>query len=178
MKHTKTTDIALVSVAAAFICVCSWIQLPSAVPFTMQTFAVLLTSMLLGAKRGFSATALYIMLGVIGLPVFSGFQGGFGALSGATGGFILSFLLISWAVGFFSGKKSFSFIPTVVLSMLAMAVSYLSGVLWYAFVFGGGSVMGAITVCVIPFIIPDMVKIILATFIAKKIQPSIEKIRK
>lgn len=88
----KTRDMALIAAFAAVITVCAWISVPAAVPFTLQTFAVFLAVGLLGGKRGTIAVAVYILLGAVGVPVFSGFNGGLGALLGITGGYILGFL--------------------------------------------------------------------------------------
>ena len=75
------------------------IPLPSGVPVTLQTFAVALTGVVLGAKRGSIATFVYILLGAVGVPVFSGFNGGLGAIVGKTGGFIWGFLFLAFFAG-------------------------------------------------------------------------------
>lgn len=87
-----TTDITLTALYSALIAVCSWISVPAAVPFTMQTFAVFVTVGVLGGKRGTYSVLLYLLLGAAGLPVFAGFTGGVGHLFGATGGYIIGFL--------------------------------------------------------------------------------------
>ena len=76
----KTRDMAYISISAALIALCAWLSVPAAIPFTMQTFAVFAAAGTLGARRGAAALGLYILLGALGLPVFSGFQGGVGAL--------------------------------------------------------------------------------------------------
>ena len=90
--RTKTTDLVYTALCAALIAVCSWISVPAAVPFTLQTFAVFAALNLLGGKRGTTAVLVYILLGAVGLPVFSGFKGGPGVLLGTTGGYIIGFL--------------------------------------------------------------------------------------
>lgn len=92
-------DLAYTALGAVLIAVCSWITIPMAVPFTMQTFAVFLTLSLLGGRRGTAAIAAYVLLGAVGLPVFSGFSGGFGVLLGATGGYIAGFVFTDWFTG-------------------------------------------------------------------------------
>ena len=95
--HTKTTlktrDITYIGIMAALMAVCSWISIPTAVPFTMQTFGVFFAVGALGGKRGTIAIAVYLLLGAAGLPVFAGFSGGIGALAGQTGGYLLGFIL-------------------------------------------------------------------------------------
>ena len=171
MKKTssKTKDMITVSLSAALICLCSWIQVPSAVPFTMQTFAVFLVSATLGARKGVAATLVYLFLGIAGLPVFSGFQGGVGTLLGATGGFVFGFVLSAFIVGISSDKWGYGLLPSVLSSVTAIAVCYLTGMLWFAFVYGNGNLSGTFTVCVLPFILPDAIKITLAMLVAKRV---------
>ena len=84
----RTRDLARAALFAALIAICSWISIPTAVPFTLQTFAVFLALGVLGGKLGTLSVAVYLLLGAVGLPVFAGFQGGLGALLGATGGYL------------------------------------------------------------------------------------------
>ncbi|MBP3445689.1 MAG: biotin transporter BioY [Clostridia bacterium] len=170
MKKTKTKEIILISLSAAIICICSWIQVPSAVPFTLQTFAVFLVSAVLGAKKGVAATLVYILLGAVGLPVFSGFQGGVGVLLGATGGYVFGFVLLALIVGAVAEKKGIKLLPSVLSGLAGILLCYLVGTLWFAFVYGDGSFSGAFSVCVLPFIIPDAIKITLAMIIAKRVK--------
>ena len=88
-----TRDMALVALMTALMAICSWISIPTTVPFTLQTLGVFLACALLGGKRGSLAVFVYLLLGALGLPVFAGFSGGAGALLGSTGGYILGFLL-------------------------------------------------------------------------------------
>ena len=169
MKNFKTADIVMVSLATALMCVCSWIQFPSVVPFTLQTFAVFLIPSVLGTKRGVTATIVYVLLGAVGVPVFSGFQGGIGALAGATGGFVLGFIPASLIIGICAKKFGKGLAISLLYSVAALAVCYTAGVLWYAFVYGGGNIISAIYVCVLPFIVPYIFKIILANLVSKKI---------
>ena len=80
---------AYIALSAALISLCAWLSVPAPIPFTMQTFAVFAVAGTLGARRSALALGTYILLGALGLPVFAGFQGGAGALLGATGGYIL-----------------------------------------------------------------------------------------
>ena len=118
-----------VSLMAVVIALCSWLSVPSVVPFTMQTFAVFSALLLLGGKRGFLAVGLYILLGAFGLPVFSGFRGGLGALLGPTGGYILGFLLTALLYWILEGRLH-SLIPLI----LGLLLCYLFGTLWFVYV--------------------------------------------
>ena len=170
----KTYDMVYIGVFTVLIAVCSWISIPAAVPFTLQTFGVFMAVEVLGGKRGTMAVLVYILMGAVGIPVFAGFQGGIGVIFNTTGGYIVGFLcsaLIMWAAESLFGKK-----PLVrLLSMAAGLIAcYALGTIWFMVVYGRTTgAVGLMTVlgwCVIPFIIPDLVKIGLAYVISRKIR--------
>lgn len=170
----KTYDMVYIGIFAVLIAVCSWISIPAAVPFTLQTFGVFMAVEVLGGKRGTMAVLVYILMGAVGIPVFAGFQGGIGVIFNTTGGYIVGFLcsaLIMWAAESLFGKK-----PLVrLLSMAAGLIAcYALGTIWFMVVYGRTTgAVGLMTVlgwCVIPFIIPDLVKIGLAYVISRKIR--------
>ena len=159
----KIRDMAYISLSAAVIAVCAWITVPFTVPFTMQTFAVFLAVLLFGSARGMLSILLYIALGAVGLPVFSSFGGGIGVLIGPTGGYIIG-VLAAGLVGI-SQKKRFA----VPLAVLAMSICYFAGTLWYVHCTGVGFA-AAFSGCVLPFILPDTVKITLAFLLAGRLK--------
>lgn len=162
-----------ISMFAVIIAACSWISVPAAVPFTMQTFAVFTAVGMLGGKRGSAAVLVYLLLGMFGAPVFAGFSGGLGYLMGNTGGYIIGFLLsalVMWGAESLLGKKTW----VLALSMVAgLWVCYLFGTVWFMTVYAKNSgaigVWTALSWCVIPYIIPDLLKIGLALTICKKL---------
>ena len=172
-ERFTTKDIAYIGLFVAVIAVCSWISIPTAVPFTMQTFSIFVTIGLLGMYRGTIAILAYILLGAIGVPVFAGFTGGMGALLGNTGGYIIGFI----ASGILAGLiiKQFGRKPVVMfLGMAAGLVAcYAFGTAWFMYFYtrtaGAIGIMTALSWCVIPFIIPDLVKITLAIIITKRV---------
>ena len=108
-KGFSLRDMVLCALFAAILAVSAWLTVPGEVPFTLQTFGVFAALGLLGGKRGTIAIALYLVLGAVGLPVFSGFRGGFGVLLGTTGGYIFGFLLsglLYWALTALLGNKA------------------------------------------------------------------------
>lgn len=173
MSNKKVKDIVLIALFSAIIVVCSLITIPSAIPFTLQTFGVFLALNLLGAKRGLASISIYILLGVIGLPVFSGFQGGIGVLFNITGGYILGFVFS--ALTFWFVTKLFNKNPRKIINLIAsflgLFVCYTFGTAWYI-LFSGENLgfLSAITICVLPFIIPDIIKILLATLVTNRIK--------
>lgn len=165
---------AYIAVFAVIMAICSWISIPAQVPFTLQTFAVFLAFGVLGGKRGTMAVLVYILLGAVGIPVFAGFTGGTGVLMGNTGGYILGFLgsaLVMWALEKLPGKRSVIQIFSMIAGLL---VCYTFGTLWFMTVYAGTTgKVGLVTVlgwCVIPFIIPDLIKIGLAYMLAGRIR--------
>lgn len=172
-QHQKIVAMVQIALFAAIMAVCSWIQIPMTVPFTLQTFAVFCALGTLGGKSGTLSVFVYIVLGAVGVPVFAGFSGGIGVLLGTTGGYIIGFLftaLLYWAITHFFGDK----LPVMIAAMvLGLVVCYAFGTAWFMIVYtnANGAVgwITALSWCVFPFIIPDLVKIALAILIAKRI---------
>lgn len=173
-QKMKTLDMVYIALFAVLIAICSWISIPAVVPFTLQTFAVFLTVGVLGGRRGSVAILIYLLLGAVGIPVFSGFQGGIGAILGKTGGYIIGFVfsaLTMWAIERLFGRKTWVLALSMILGML---VCYAIGTIWFMAVYAGNSgAVGLTTVlgwCVIPFIIPDAIKIALALVLSKRLR--------
>lgn len=162
--------------SAAVIAVCSWISVPMPaplIPFTMQTFAVFLTIGILGLKNGTAAVVLYVFLGAMGVPVFSGFRGGVSVLFGTTGGYILGFVFTALVTG--AILKRFGRKISVMAAAMALgcAVCYAFGTAWYMFLYASRAepvgIAAALSLCVFPYIVPDMIKIALAILVSKRL---------
>lgn len=176
--NTKVLDLVYISIGAALIAICSWISIPTAVPFTLQTFAVFFVLLSLGGERGTLATLVYVLLGAVGVPVFAGFSGGIGVLLGSTGGYIIGFLFTGIIYIIFTRFISKKLVVKIIALVLGLAVCYAFGTAWFMNVYikTSGEV-GLLTVlgwCVFPFIIPDLIKLALAVVIAKRIEPVIK----
>lgn len=170
--RSKTYDMVYIAVFAVLIAICSWISIPTTVPFTLQTFAVFLAVGVLGGKRGSLSVLIYILLGAVGIPVFAGFSGGFGILLGSTGGYIIGFLfsaLLMWGMEALLGKKTWVLGLSMVLGLI---VCYAIGTVWFMAVYtknsGPVGLAAVLSWCVIPFIIPDLIKIALALVLSKR----------
>lgn len=181
-ERFQTTDLVQIALFSVLMAVCAWISIPvprPLVPFTLQTFAVLAALMTLGGRRGTCAVAVYLLLGAVGLPVFSGFQGGLGALLGATGGYISGFLagaLVYWLVTSRLGSGG----PAMALGgVLALVVCYGSGTAWYMAVYAASGTpvpwMTALGWCVFPFVLPDLGKLALAMAVSRRVRPLLRK---
>lgn len=169
---TTTREMVLIAMFSALTAVCSWITLPTAVPFTLQTFAVFCALFTLGGKKGLFSVLVYIFLGLVGLPVFSGFKGGVPALVSASGGYITGFVflaLVYWGAEKISGGK----IYLKVLSMIVgLAVCYAFGTAWFMYVMKSG-LKFALGACVVPFIPFDLAKMALAYLVSCRIKKHI-----
>lgn len=164
--RSRTYDMAYTAVFAVLIAVCSWISIPTVVPFTLQTFAIFLAVSVLGGRRGTLAIVVYVLLGTVGIPVFSGFRGGIGVLLNTTGGYIVGFIfagLVMWLMETLLGRKLW----VQALGMALGMVTYFTvGTAWFMAVYlhrtGPISLGAVLGWCVIPFLIPDIVKLVLA----------------
>lgn len=171
----KTKDMVYIALFAIIIAICSWISIPSVVPFTLQTFAVFITVYLLGGKNSLFAILLYILLGAVGLPVFAGFKGGIAALFGATGGYIIGFVFIAiiyWLIEKFTANN----LVLKIAAMLAgLIVCYAFGTAWFMHIYLQAgkeiSLATALSWCVIPFIIPDLIKLALGVVLGIRLKP-------
>ena len=180
-RKYETIDLAYMALGAVLIALCSWISIPAVVPFTMQTFAVFLVLLILGGRRGTMTIVVYVLLGAVGLPVFSQFGAEIGVLLGSTGGYILGFIfmgltyrLVTGAAGRSrSGKVRWTEAAALVLGLLVL---YAFGTAWYMFMYartqGGAGLMSVLLLCVIPFVIPDLIKLALALALARRLAPA------
>lgn len=154
----------LCSLFASLIALCSWICIPiPPVSFTMQTFAVLMSLSVLGGKWGSVSILLYLTMGLIGLPVFSGFRGGAAALLDSTGGFLWGFL--AGSLGYWAAEK-LSRLPAMILCQL---FCYSCGCFWFSHWAGCGSDVALLS-CVFPYLVPDGLKLWLAWHLSGQIR--------
>lgn len=178
-ENNKTYDLVYISMFTVLIAICSWISIPAAVPFTLQTLGVFLAVGILGGKRGTMAVLVYILLGAIGIPVFAGFSGGIGVLTGTTGGYIVGFLasaLVMWGMERAFGRGKIVQIISMLLGLLAC---YAVGTLWFMEVYthqtGEVGILAVLGWCVFPFIIPDILKIALAAVLTGRLKGVIRR---
>lgn len=179
MRRNRAKNLTYVAAAVALLAVCSWISIPTAVPFTMQTFGVFMVVGLLGGRLGTAAIAIYILTGAVGLPVFAGFSGGPGVIMGLTGGYIAGFsgsALFMWATEKIWKERISLFFSS---SCVGLLICYLFGTLWFMKVYtddaGTAGIMTALSMCVFPYIAPDLVKIGLAVYLVKRLRPLIKR---
>ena len=213
----------------------AWITVPAAIPFTMQTFCIFLTLYILGGANGTKAILLYLLLGAIGLPVFSGFKAGLSVLAGPTGGYLIGFIFIglSYRLGerIFSRSDSGSGLANgasrlsgtgsglangvsrvsgtgsssadgadfnagygsgnvasrlrerrgkFLFLILGLCICYAFGTGWFVYISNSGSssvsILQALSLCVLPYIIPDLIKLLLASKLSAKLAPKLNNL--
>ncbi|MCQ3034749.1 MAG: biotin transporter BioY [Bacilli bacterium] len=177
MKKKVVYSITMAATFAAIITVCSWISIPVlVVPFTLQTLAIFLCCWTLDFKTSMFAITAYLLLGLVGVPVFSGFSGGVSAILGPTGGYLVGFLFMP-PVYYLISRLGKDTLPFRIIGLLAsLVVCYLFGSVWFYFVYmGKGTTVGfnqVLSWCVIPFIGPDLVKGLFAVLLGERLLKS------
>lgn len=175
MKNSRRAlGVSFCAAFCALTAVCAWISIPTTPPFTMQSFAVLLTAALLPMKHALSAYFAYIFLGAVGLPVFSSFTGGIGTFVGPTGGYLFGFFLTIIVTRLVISRFGRGKASMTAAFLLGTAALYIFAAVYYSAVYLGklelSSVIGAFTLCVLPFVPFDMIKLILAVVLARRLE--------
>lgn len=174
----KILNLTYIAIGAALMTICAWITIPiGPVPFTMQTFAVLTVAGIFGWKRAVLSVLVYMALGAIGAPVFSGFGSGIGVLAGVTGGYIVGFVLTAWTVGW-AAERSRRTLPLALSMVAGIFLCYVFGTIWYLWIYtrstGAVGMLSVLSVCVFPYILPDLFKAALALFLIKRLRKYIK----
>ena len=176
MSKINIRQMTLISLFAALTAVGAFISIPIyPVPLSLQTLFTLLAGMTLGsAMGGASSQIIYVLLGVIGLPVFAGFKAGIGILFGPTGGFLFGFIISAYVIGkMMELKKEKNIFYYLVAGLIGTIIIYITGITQLSLVTGIG-IKKAITVGMLPFLPGDILKIIAASFIASKLRTAIK----
>lgn len=176
--NKKTHSMVLIALFGAIISIISIIPTGIyilGVPATLQTFAIAMTAYLLGSKNGTNATLVYILLGLIGLPVFSGFKGGPGVLFSVTGGFIIGFIVLSMLVGMTVQYKSK--VKKVTVSFIGLLICYIIGTVWFSVV-SKTAMTTAFLVVALPYLPKDILSMFAAYLVADRLKKSIKILEK
>lgn len=179
MKRSKykIQDYCKIAILTAITAVMAQISIPMpvGVPMTMQTFAVILTAIILGARNGMISMIIYLLLGMVGVPVFANFGGGLYYFVGPTGGFLVSFPIMAWIIGWGTEHKKQRGMFWVML-VIGTSVNFIVGALYYKFVMEC-SLMTAVTASVLPFIPMTVVKTVGAAVLGLKLRKRLNSIR-
>ena len=171
-KRIKTYNIILCGLMAAIMCILAPLSIPMTVPVTLGTFVIFLMTYIMNYKYCLVSCVIYILLGMVGLPVFSGFSGGLGKIIGPTGGYILGYLFIALICGYVN-ERFYNKRGIQILGMLiSLIVCYAFGTLWFSYQ-QNMSVGESLIVCVYPFVIGDICKIICAAIVGDTLRKRI-----
>lgn len=178
-QKIRTKQMVLIALMTAVTCVLGPLSIPlpfSPVPISLTNFAIFLAIFVLGMKNGTISFIIYLLLGAVGVPVFSSFRGGFQVLAGPTGGYLIGFIFLALIMGFALDHFDRKLVPTIIGMIIGMAVCYAFGTVWLAKLlslsFKEGLMMG-----VIPYLAGDAAKIIIATIVGPKLYGATQKIR-
>ena len=185
MNKASTKKIVFTALFAALICAGCFISipLPGLVPITVQNMFAVLAGTVLGGVQGAAAVGIFLILGAVGIPVFSGVKGGFAILTGPTGGFLIGYFLGALVAGLILGKPSVSekkptalnVIAVIIATVVGFVLNYLPGIPWFLAVMAGRgaekTVSQAMQACLIPFIPGDSIKIVVTIILTLILRP-------
>ena len=164
MKKNHLFTMCFVALMTAVICVVAPFTIPiGPVPISLANFVIFFTIYLLGWKKSTLSVLLYILIGLVGIPVFSGFSGGIGKAFGPTGGYLLGYIPMVIVAGIFIEKKDGNKLFSVMGMILGTILCYGFGTLWLAYQMSL-SFIKALMIGVVPFALGDLVKIGVVAF--------------
>jgi biotin transport system substrate-specific component len=173
--NMKTKTLVYIAVSAAILCVFSPWSIPiGLVPLSLATFAVYLIGAVSGHKKGSISILIFLLIGAVGVPVFSNFQGGLPKLIGPTGGYLIGYLPCGFISGLLVDKLNGRKWAYPLGMLLGTIILYLMGTAWFVYV-TDYTFVAALAVCVLPFLIGDAIKILVASLTAIAVRPVIKK---
>ena len=168
-KKVNVKDMTVIALVTAVICIIAPFSIPiaiSPIPITLALFALFLAGIILGKWKGVVCTVIYLLLGMVGLPVFNGFSGGVQKLVGPTGGYLIGYLFLVFFTGLFVEKFP-NKIP--MYFVVGIIVCYAFGTVWFVLQYKVGF-LEALTMCVFPYIPMDLVKLVAAVIIGSQVR--------
>jgi len=175
MNKNKTKFITSCALMAAVLCILGPLSIAiGPVPVSLATFVIYLTVILLGFKGATVSVAIYLLLGMIGLPVFSGYSGGLTKLAGPTGGYLIGYIFVAIIGGIVVDKFNTRIVPVIIGLLVGTAVLYVFGTAWFIILMQC-DLAYALSVCVVPFIPVDICKIIIAVLLGKQVKSALIK---
>lgn len=176
-KKISVKEITYIGLFSALMIICSWINVPFVVPFTLQTFGIFLMVFVMGIKKSLISMAIYYLLGICGVPVFAGFKSGVSSLLGPTGGYLIGFIfmiIITGAIKNVGKGRAVKFLSGIV----GLLFCYAFGTIWFYYVYlqkgETQSLFAIMLTCVVPYLLPDAVKLWLAILLEGKLKKHIK----
>ena len=175
-KKLTTYQMSVTALMAAAMCVLGPLTVPiGAVPISLANFVICLTAWLLGPKFGTLSVAVYLLIGLVGVPVFSGYGAGIAKLAGPTGGYLVGYLLLAFIGGLFIEKSKGQPVVSGIGLVLGDAACYVLGTIWFM-VLTGLDLPTSLTYCVIPYLPGGVIKIALASLLTIQLDKRMPKI--
>lgn len=175
MKKSTVFNMTSCALMAALMCVLCPVSVPiGPIPISLSILVILLTVYVLGTWRALVSYTVYLLLGAVGMPVFSGFQGGLAKLAGPTGGYLAGFWLMILVAGIIMEKGKRNLLLTILGMLVGVAIDYAVGTAWFVFQ-TESTVVHALDVCVYPFIPFDVAKIVVAVLLGSVVYKGLQK---
>lgn len=175
MKKSAIFNMTSCALMAALMCVLCPVSVPiGPIPISLSILVILLTVYVLGTWRALVSYTVYLLLGAVGMPVFSGFQGGLAKLAGPTGGYLAGFWLMILVAGIIMEKGKRNLLVTILGMLVGVAIDYAVGTAWFVFQ-TESTVVHALDVCVYPFIPFDVAKIVIAVLLGSVAYQGLQK---
>jgi biotin transport system substrate-specific component len=172
LQKFTTRDVCYIGIFVAIISVCAYVSVPlGMVPFTLQTWAIMMAGAVLGAKRGVIAVIIYILLGAVGAPVFAGGLSGIGIIAGFRGGFIVTFPVLAFMAGIMRDKKIVYLAAGLVCGVI---INLTVGMVWFSAV-TQNNLQASFSTAVAPFILPEIFKIVAVIVVGKSVHAALAK---
>lgn len=176
-KQSALFNMTSCALMAALMCVLCPVSIPiGPVPISLSVLVILVTVVFLGTWRALVSYTVYLLLGAVGMPVFTGFQGGLGKMAGPTGGYLLGFWLMILIGGIIMERSKRNLWLTMLGMAVGVAVDYVFGTAWFVLQ-TGSTLTHALEVCVYPFIPLDLLKIVAATVFGKLVWKTLIRAR-
>lgn len=175
MKKSTVFNMTSCALMAALMCVLCPVSVPiGPIPISLSILVILLTVYVLGTWRALVSYTVYLLLGAVGMPVFSGFQGGLAKLAGPTGGYLAGFWLMILVAGIIMEKGKRNLLITILGMLVGVAIDYAVGTAWFVFQ-TESTVVHALDVCVYPFIPFDVAKIVIAVLLGSVVYKGLQR---
>lgn len=170
----STYELVLIGIFSALFCIIGPINIPiGPIPLSLMSFILFLSIYLIGYKLATFSYLIYILIGFMGLPVFTGFSGGFSKLISPTGGYIVGFIFTSIISGYLLAKTN-NRLLSILYMLIGTAILYFFGTIWFSVISENRYIIEILKICVTPFILVDLVKILIVAFIAPMLQKKLK----
>ena len=166
----STKNLSLMALMSALLCLLAPISIPiGPVPITLSIFIIYIISYILDANSALISVFIYLLIGIVGLPVFAGYKSGLGVILGPSGGYLISYLVVVYISSYYNNKYYYNKILQLLFMFITLILCYVCGTIWFS-IFKKMTFIESLFICVFPFIITDVIKIIAACMLGNEIR--------